>query len=191
MCQYNTNALSNTSRPQVKISGSYYRYAGGATVATTVNSRIGGVFVLEPAEILSVNCTRAGVNIFARLIEFDSYASIKTVKILGTSIINGDNTLYTVPAGKTALVLGTNYQATDKGVFYCNTATGTNLISYAVPNGGSKGTGNQCSPSTFTSTNTLVNLATNPCMNTGDSILINSDTGGAASWMLWATVIEI
>lgn len=187
---YNDNASSRTVFFQVKISGTYYRLSSQLVLTTGLNSRINTAYILEAGDIVSLNSTGVGVNAWGKMIEFDARAPVSTKKIL--SLSNGDNTLYTVPNGKTALVLCDDLQSSSTNN-YSNMTSSTsnpNITCYSIPNGGTKGTSNQISPSTFINTNTRVNFACNPTMNSGDFYVMNT-TNGTATQFAWMNVIEI
>lgn len=194
VCYYNSTAGTLTSDLAIKVSGNYYKIINTTSITTLANAIGRCAIILEPGESLSASINGTGVNAFAKIIEFDNNVSIFTKKLLGTAVASGDNTLYTVPAGKSALLLDQNLSVSlsQNNAFFCCTATGTTFLSYAVPNGGSKGTGNQTNPSTFTSTNTLVNFNSNPTLNSGDFMVFNSSSVSPhASFILYTNVVEI
>lgn len=176
---------------KLKVSGTYY---------TVNNSTLGGgtalnwlPLILEAGEIISVVVTSgSGTNLWLQVLEFGNTASIKTSKTL--TLANGNNTIYTVPAGKTAYIL--DNQATtgmlNGAVHYFNNSGGTRTVAtYVVPSGGIPGSGNQYNTTQSVSNgvgNTAVGRAIS--MKAGDFIVVNIDAG-TATQTAWITLVEI
>jgi hypothetical protein len=123
---------------EAKSGGTYYKLTapiafGG--VGVTAGSAI--TYVLEPTESISIKCDAASnVNITVAAIQFDNTSPMKTVKLLGPA--TGLNTLYTVPAGKTALVLppqGASWAGQGNVIYGTGAVAGGLITICVVPSG--------------------------------------------------------
>lgn len=197
---YNNSAGSITWFPEIKVAGSYYRLANNSTTGTggtTFTVILGNGFILEAGEILAINCaTTAGGVIHFPIIEFDASASLKTAKVLGGSLINGDNTIYTCPAGKSALPLGTLVGHTNGGsnpatVFFVADGTNRNVKFNMVASGGSPTGANQVSATATVTANQRGSAGfLQSTLGAGDFVNMNLDVA-AASQIVWFNVLEI
>lgn len=191
---FNTAGTATTTRSQVKISGSYYRLSSSqsVTAGTSNTSMIATFYVLEAGEILSLNTSQAGLNVWVRAIEFDNTSPLKSVKISSTS--SGNNIIYTVPAGKSAFIQNTipTVSLSSPGVIMASNESAGSVvwIAYLVPSGGSQGSTNQCTASITTATTILANASIPGVINAGDSVVINVSSGAGASELFWVTVSE-
>ncbi len=172
---------------QFKSGGTYFQWTAAAAVgATPANSaNIGvGVFLLAAGEILSLHADAIGMSAWFDVIEFDS-ATTNITRGFITSLANGDNTLYTVPAGKTARVMpkigvGTAANLLFGGVLIFNVSGGTITYTiYAIPSGGSKGVTNEIAVLTTVANLTLNTAFFSGGLGTGDFILVNASAGTA------------
>jgi hypothetical protein len=189
---YNPSVGSITFFAQIKVSGVYYRICSNFTLTTGTGGN--GQFnfspmVLAAGEILAINtATTSGLNIWADVIEYDALDTrIVTGRVLG--LANGDNTIYTVAAGKTAIrasiVGGGNALCVANG-----SGASRNYTYYQVPSGGSKGTTNQMSPATAINDLAAATTLQPGTMDTGDFIVVNTNSG-VAGQNAWVTVYEI
>ena len=138
------------------------------------------MIILEAGEQYGYTLTGANPNCFTQVIEFDNTAPLRTYKNL--ALTSGDNTLYTVPAGKTAYPIKGRMgfsAAFNVGAVQLITNNGT---MYHVPNGGSKGSNNQMSISTATTSQHWGS------MNAGDFIVVNV---GSTAGFGWINVVEV
>lgn len=197
---YNASAGTIAWFTEIKVSGTYYRL-GPTTSSTTLlgsaTSNNAGI-ILEAGEIIAVNlATTAGLNVQFPVIEFDASASLKSVKVLGPA--TGDNTLYTCPAGKSAVVLsqvgaipldaivGTGLSGS---IYFCCDAGGTrNVKIFSVASGGASATTNQLSGATGFGASTRGTLGFNGALGAGDFLVVNVDVGNAAQ-ITWANILE-
>lgn len=107
---YNGTVGTPTYRFFAKISGTYYAInATSSSGATGFSGGGGSGFILEPGESLAVwgDTTSNAYPIRASLIEYSSSVPFKSVRSLAPSG-TATTTLYTVPAGVTAVVLPQN-----------------------------------------------------------------------------------
>jgi hypothetical protein len=189
---YNASDGNIVFHPQIKVSGTYYRVNTDQTVATLATGTTGGVgtigMVLNAGESLSVNSTtNNGLNIQFQVIEFDDTSNLYSARIL--SLSNGSNTLLTVTAGKTAMILGPSITAATNGLNIYNDSGGAlNYNIYNVPSGGSEGS--EYKLYNNTSVNQLSAKALTPSLNAGDFIVVNT-SAGTATQTVWFNYFEI
>ena len=181
--------------PEIKSGGSYYRIA--AAIAAGANSAAGSAaagIILEPGETLSVHTDGTGLNLSASAIQFDSTSPLRTVKLTGMS--TGDNTLYTVPTGKTALVLAANPFITNAAsvVPVVADSGGARIVNIcAVPFGGSTA----CASNAATeiagqsvTASTRANVAAGGLTMAAGDFLVVDIAAGAATQLAWVNVLE-
>src|SRR5581483_1413648 len=103
---YVNGGTSGNVLAKIRVSGTLYAVTapqsnggGGATNAFAIG------IVLEPGEdlVASTQYTPGTADVYASVVEFDSTSPVKTKKVV--SVVNGGNTLYTVPAGKSAILM--------------------------------------------------------------------------------------
>ncbi len=189
---YNTGS-SNTVFIQLKSGGNYYRLQNSVTMATDVTvANFTLMPTLEPGESYAFNCTTTGLNTRFQIIQYDANVPIYSPKLL--TLASGDNTLYTVPTGKKA-ILARGVQSVS-GQFnqgrYVNDSGGTRLINcFIVDSGGATGTSNKC-----LNNNTSVNAAAAATIwggsvdiDAGDFLVINTNAN-TATQIAWANVTE-
>lgn len=191
----NTAGTTTTWFPELKVSGTYYRI--GTAFSTSTGSSQGSVnaaIILEPGESFSFNNSQAGMNLWCNVFEYPSSIAMYSSKILNLS--NGANTLYTVPGGKTATMLGSTISnfgvIGNQGALKCwnaSTATAQYPINI-VPNGGSVATGNLMIPAANTTNNNLFVGQFALSMATGDFLVITTNQGGGTQ-TAWLNVMEV
>jgi hypothetical protein len=123
---------------ELKSGGTYYKIAaplafGGVGVTNGAALTI----VLEPTESISIKCDAASnVNISVAAVQFDNTATLKTVKLLGPA--TGLNTLYTVPALKTALLMapaGPSWAGVGNVLYGTAAVAGGLVVGCVIPSG--------------------------------------------------------
>jgi hypothetical protein len=178
-----------------KISGTYYTTTFSAislTAGTVLNDTNDGGFIMEAGESISFNSNQTAINMYVQLIEFDSAASLKTVKTIGAT--NGDQTIYTCPSGKMAAIMSGNGQIwgmTNRGLFISNNSGGSITSNiYIVPNGNSKGANNLFQGSIATSNGLCSRINCAAILSPGDFIVWNCNTTNANA-LCAATILEI
>jgi hypothetical protein len=186
-----TGISSTSCYPEIKVSGSYYKLQNGQTIITNSFAQ-SWVFnyIAEAGETIAVNSSVSGANIWLKGIEFDDTSGCKTAKL--TSVVNGDNTLYTVPAGKTALILNSNPATLTSGTLIIwNNSGGTRTYNlFAVPNGGSSDTSNKVRNALSVNAAIFNESPFVAALNTGDFIVVNSDASTATQFV-YITVCEV
>lgn len=197
----NSSANLSNFYTTVKIGGTYYQStAATASVVNNTGISKSSHYILEAGETIAVNI--AGTpgqpcNVWGGVWEFDNTSNLRSSKI--TTFIAGDNTVYTVPAGKTATLLPNTFTPCSgaSGTLSYGNLSGTpgvtqrTILFNLVPSGGTPGSTNQIIPSTTVanpsaSTPTCVGLT----MASGDFVSINSDSN-AAGQFAFVTVVEI
>ena len=190
---YNTGSTSTIS-PQIKIAGSYYILGTSASLnsGTPAQKAPTSLYVAEAGESLAIASSAQPINVWAGVVEFDNSSALMSSKIM--TFINGDNTVYTVSAGKTALLPGFIADQTGTSMLgYINTSGGTRAIKWnIVPSGGSPGTTNLSGTASVTNNTISSGMAVlSPLtMNSGDFISINSDANTSGQ-LAWVTTVEM
>ena len=133
--------------------------------------------------------TNNGLNQWTKILEFDANSQVKSVFLEAPA--SGNNTLYTVPTGKKAIIGATGagfasaivYFSNESGAaktFYCN----------LVPSGGAVATTNQITGN-ITANDEAINTSgnTNAVMAAGDFINVNLSAAATAS-LAWVNIFE-
>lgn len=193
---FNPTAGSINVFGEVKISGTYYRIHNTVTAVGIGAEALPAFilpYVLEPGESISINSSALGLNISLKLVEFPSTISYYTPKL--TTLAASTNTLYTVPAGKSASLQATNGSGLEtlrQGNCVISNSTGGSITFSAniVPTGGAVATTNQISATAQTLLNLRANLFNcNQTMTAGDFINVTSNSATAGSFA-YVTVYE-
>lgn len=169
-----------------------YMYVEGSTNTRIVNgvnaAAVGAVsnitfgtpgHILEPGERVSIFSSTTA-NYYAGLMEIPSTSKFKTIATT-TFASSTSNLLYTVPIGKTAIVVGTNSSLSYVAVL--NATEATRVVSLYVGNEASSTT-MRLAPSNQSSILTN-NYLIEKTLTEGESIYIgtNSATAGQAAWV--------
>lgn len=190
---YNPSAWSITYFSQIKVSWVYYRLSANTTLTTWTGGAASGPtnwILLNAWESISTNtATTNWLNINYTIFEFSNNAPIYRYSNLALS--NWDNTIYTVPAWKTANFFLQSVWDTTSGVAIANnTWWALNYILYSVPNWWAAWSTNQLYPATSISDKTSSWLTIASCLNAWDFIVVNASAWTA--WQVaWMTVFEI
>lgn len=183
---YNTSGGTITYYLEAKISGTYYRVGGNSGVGNNTFGTVsvsGGNVLLEAGQIVAINASSAGGTLVRITgMEFDAGIPWKTTFF--TSFAAGDNTIYTCPAGKRALMTGT---------FLIGNASGASrTYSYNhVLSGGSVAFANQQGVAVSIGDGASSNLAAtaNQMFSAGDFMSINSSSATATQYC-WINYYE-
>lgn len=176
--------------PEVKISGTYFRLANNITTANASESNASNIgYIAEAGEIVAVNTAtnNAGAVAF-QIVEFDNTNAVFAAKT--TSLSAGDNTVYTVTAGKTATIFGVQLQVGSVGALIYQNSSGAprTIIWKFTPSGGSA---TQIAASASVGNNAKNSAGTfTGGASAGDSIVLNTDAATATQWA-WVNVMEI
>ena len=186
---FNTANPGTAAFAEAKISGVYLPLQSSVTVAgkSAVTSSIG--YVLEPGETLAVNTATGGrINFFASIIEFDATSSLRTVTL--RTFVAGNNTAYTVPAMKTAVILSNGLLSGGGTATYVNTSGSTRSEHLnVVPAIGTPAIGNQISADTNVTNNNALVISIADTMSTGSMLSISVDAATATQFF-WISILE-
>jgi hypothetical protein len=178
----------------IKIGGNYFQSTASTNTGNNASGSRSSHYILEAGETIAINADHQPCNVWGGVFEFDNTSNLKSGKI--TTFIAGDNTVYTVPNGKTAIVLPNTFTPCNgaAGTFsYGNLSGGTRTVTFnLVNNGGTPGTTNQIAASgSVLSPNTTFNpTSVGLTMAAGDFFSINSDANTAGQFG-FVTVVEI
>jgi len=188
---YNTSGSSITWYTQIKIGGTYYRTNTNRSTSAGASSSSGmfsAAILLDPEEILSFNTNGSG-NMWIFGVEFDSDDDRLCCAKKYSSWSSGDNTILTVPDGKTACTVSGFNGTHMPGLFIYNTSGSTlTWIHYIVPNGGSPGSTNQIAPSATVTTSNIGVLSYPPNVIGPQSSLVlnvNQTSGLYYQYVYW------
>lgn len=190
---WNPTVSTATLRTNWKIGGVYYPLifttSLGASAAFNSFGPVG--IVMEAGESISVNSNLALVNFWFNIVEFDNKSGLKTAKL--TTLISGNNVIYTCPTGKTSTILsdmGTLGSFTSSSLFFTNNSGSTITYSgWAIPNGSSAITNNLFGTSTLT-TGTVLTFPFRCDFAPGDNITFASNVATSAA-LIALTVSEV
>ena len=188
---YNTSVGNISYYHAIKVSGTYYPISPSVTLATltqALNTHETGI-VLNAGESISViSSTTNGLNVRMMAYEFDATeARFLCARIL--ALANGNNTLLTVPAAKSAVFPNWLAAAQAPGSIQLMNSSGISL-NYsvnAVPSGGSVGSSNQLYPTTAIGNGAQLAFVAAPTLAAGDFLNINTSAGtaGQVAWCLY------
>lgn len=179
-------------------SGSFTQFITTAAVSVSTHTATAATatsIILEPGEQLSVvTATTAGLNITVAATVFDATSPLKTIKLLGLAA--GDNTLYTVPTGKTAYVLPAQVMPLASAASVFNTVfdkTDTAIWCAVVAGGLTTCAANSANEIVSSGSQTItVRAATgvpSVTLSSGGFIVVNAATGGTGE-LAWINVLE-
>jgi len=192
---FNNSGSSVNVYPAVQIAGTVYQLAAASAAGNNAQKVIQTTtaYIAEAGESLVINfSTNTTGNLILPVVLISNTSTLKTKKLTSFSV--GNNALYTVPSGSSAVFVGIGDLIVPgpNGQFaYFNASGGSvTLIIYQVPSGATAGTTNQILPSTSVGNNAAQN-STSPamCLNSGDSIVVNVSAATAGQFA-WATVLE-
>lgn len=182
-------AVATTATASFDSGGTYKILTSAASVGANATSVINyGNFIYAAGEVVGIRtATNNGLNVFGSVFLFDSTASIRTAKL--TALTDGNNTVYTVPAGKTAFtfyILGANFAA--PGMF-AGVNTTTTVAWNVVLSGGAVGTANRIATGSITGGNAS-SINDPMTLNAGDFVNIAPTTGASVD-VAYISVMEI
>jgi|GEM_PF-7049859 len=193
----NSTGGAINSFPEIKIGSTYYQLGNSLSeVSGGIGHNYGmtsGNFsqsiVLNAGEKFSVNCDAPGLSVWVNIIEFDAASPLGRADI--QTWVNGANTLFTVPVGKTVSFGATTLQANSNNpgtiitsYVYRNTSGSSRTISTVniVPSGGSPAANNQFVGSNVIFNGQGFNKYFHGNMRPGDFINVNSDSNAAGQY---------
>jgi hypothetical protein len=177
---------------QARIAGILHKIrASVALGATFANTLILNFFIFEAGESIVINvATTNGLNVFPTLIIFDAANNPK--RNLLSALNLGNNTVYTCPPNKTAIILGNTLSDFGRANYINATGVNRTINWYLVPNGGLPGLTNQISTvgGSVIPNGSIVSIGIGASLNAGDFVVINTDSG-AAGQLAFINVIEL
>lgn len=188
---YNWSAGTIGFYLQIKVSASYYKVWADQSLSTLTagTTWLVSPMCIEAWESFSINTsTTSWLNIWVPIIEFDATSALYTPRIL--ALANWDNTLYTVPAWKSACISNIN-AVNNILIWICNDSWSTRSYTiYNVPSWWSPWATNIVVPATNASDNTAATYAVGSYLATWDFIVVNSNSGTA--WQVaWVNIFEV
>lgn len=184
---FNGNGSTAAVFEEIKISGTYFRLTPNGSFGTGTSGTANAGIILEPGDSISLNTSVANINAWAWVVQYASTVPVYCPRL--TAFVNGDATLYTVPAGKTAASLASGSLIPNLNMSYANGSGGARTISEnAVNSGGSPGGTNQIVSSASVNDKTVRILAA-VTLSAGDFLSINSDANTAGQFA-WVCVVE-
>jgi hypothetical protein len=192
-----TNPTGNASNvacdAEAKISGVYRHFdfvAINSIPGTFGSTSALAPFLLHAGETFSVNTNNAGLSVWPYIVEFDASTPIADARLLSFSA--GNNTVFTVPAGKTISFGGMPSSSTGpmRGkVWYFNLSGATRTVQInVVPSGGSPAVGNAIFNGGINS-DAMAQPLMYGGLAPGDFINVNVDASTASqiAWVIYTT----
>lgn len=181
-CQlFNPGAAAVKLNGQLKAGGVYYRTGADVTDNPNGAGLVQTAFpVMEAGESFSVHANGA-VTAFWQVCEFDAATPLKSGRaVLGV----GNNTLYTVPAGKTANLVQSNsggyLSAVSAGGDATNSAT---LAAHVLKSGESVTAANRIVAGNVPANSFTSLTMYAPPVAAGGSVVVVADASGAFAWV--------
>lgn len=192
---YNSTGSSITAIYKVKISATYYVMAANTTCTNGTDGTLTlSAYILNAGESVSINTSAQDLDVTINGILYDATVPMYSVHV--TSLSTGDNTIYTVPSGKTAYIVDSVPSTTSPNPFVCGTirmrneAGGSRTITgYVVASGQSSGSGYQVREGVSISDSGFLTLTSCSNMNAGDFVVVNTSSG-TGTQRVWLNVIE-
>jgi hypothetical protein len=186
---------SSTLVAMIKIGSTYYPATASTSVLAQSTGSRSATYILEAGETIAVNMTQQPFNVVASIMEFDNTSNLKSAKVTTPTLASGDNTIYTVPIGKTALVLNNTLTMCSgtQGTLTAGNNSGGNITAHfnVVLSGGSASSSNQMSAPVTLSTGTANSQSlTSFSIGAGDFISVNL-SAGTSDQIAFVTVVEI
>ena len=200
----NISGANATVIPRVQVGSSFFALTGGGLINNNVNSQFQPCslgYIAEAGESFSIESTSTPgqpYNFSCLVFEFDSSSNTASSKIDPASVIAGNNTIFTCPAGFKAVLsfptipIGASGFGSvfidGMGCLSSNISGATRTYNiYIVPNGGSPSSSNQLVVNkTLNNLLSASILATSHVLSAGDSVVVNSDSS-AAGQLIWVT----
>lgn len=176
----------------IKSGGNYYQVTGSTIYTSGTQTNTVLDFFLHSGESLAISGALAsGLNVTAGIIEFDS--NVPLYRKGSLELVSGNNTLYTVPAGKSAQILDSNLGFTFVSVVhYGNYGGAASLYSInLVPSGGTVGENNKfIVPTNLNAQAARVLIPAGFGLNSGDYVNL-AITMGSSTQVGFVNVMEV
>lgn len=187
------NPTSVTGLSEAKISGTYHPFdffALGQAAGHYGEQRSLAPFLLRAGEIFAVNTDHSGLTAWPFIVEFDSVANITDTRLL--SLSSGNNTLFTMPGGKTVAFVGMpsglDLPGAGRVWYYNGTLADRTIQANLVPASGSPSLNNAIFNGAVPS-GQMVQAVLYGGLAPGDTININTDSSasGQIAWIVYTT----
>lgn len=194
---FNNGSQLATIGSYIKVAGTYYQIGSnsGINANQAVSLALPMLYIAEAGESVSVNIATgsATINIWVFLLEMDATISMFCPKLL--SLNAGDNTIYKVPAGRNAVLLGSSsgtfrpLSPNEGGAtFYSNQSGGARTISFnVVPAGSTPSALNQIAPATASGGGNIGIISPAVpgalALGPGDFLSMNVDANTPTQWV--------
>lgn len=152
--------------------------------------------VLNAGEIFIINSSALGMSVWVSVIEFDASSALSRWDI--QTWVNGNNVLYTHPAGKTVVFGNIGYSSTNSpvpsltGVVISNGSgsTRTYVGPYIVPSAGSPSTANQFGGSNAVFNGSIFTKYFPGGLAAGDTIVITTSDANNTGQIAWVNGMQ-
>jgi hypothetical protein len=191
---WNKTVGSINAYPTLTSGATTYRLTTNTSVSNAQSATMATPFViiLEAGESIGVNASAANLAAFFRVIEYANTVPIFTAKL--TTLVAGNNTVYTCPASTSAATLDTNLSTQAAGrAKYLNATGGTTPVVKwtSVTSGGSPSDDNQVSTQTTNPADaTVTDIIFPATLQSGDYISVTSGVS-TATQMAWVNIVEV
>ena len=167
---------------EVKSGGTYYRLTGTVTATSAgASTNMTGTVIINAGESFSINAaTNIGLNIWLRVIEFSTESNFKSANFFGLQ--SGNNTVYTVPAGKSAISINPSF-GVDAGILLSNVSGGTRVYNITI-------SGNDMTAAENTGNNAVRTNSYVFSMTAAQTVVVSSNSS-AGTQAAFLSVIEI
>lgn len=195
----NNTVTSTNVTYEIKVSSVYYPISIVYSAGSSSQEYDFPNIILEPGESFSINCSaNAQLNAWINIFEYDSTSAIYTSKVLTLS--NGDNTIYTVPSGKTSYILGLSGSLVFPSVYFLkssfniiNFSGSTNdYLAYCVSSGDVPSSSNSLITYAYPVSGSQIFNIPNffATLSQGDYFVVNTNSGSAGQ-TAYVNVMEI
>ncbi len=190
-----SSTVACTATPQLKMPDGLYKglTAGQSTSGTTAVFSIPCMVLNYPMSVAVNANSSALINIYPKIIEFDSATSPLSGFYMTAPQINNDTTIFTCPVGKNAAVvggLGLMQQGSQGNIISGVSASNINFKYNAVPSGSSPSNNNLCKfLFNQTSSTTLTLTRASFILRSGDFFNVNFGTLGITSAWIYASFL--
>lgn len=194
----NTSAGSITFTPLVNVGGTYYPGGAAVTLASAANTSVAFGFnhMLTAGDKLAITTTTTnGLNVSLAILEFEAAANPHIVLARLTTTMNTTPvTLYTCPAGKTAVLLPLTFSlGGGSGGFIrvvADSGSSRSYNCYLVPSGQTAGPTYRVGHKNSVAAGTGDAVSIAGALGAGDFLAVDT-SNAAAGQMAWAVLMEV
>lgn len=189
---YNPTGGSITAYLAAKIGGTYYRTIADANVVASTQYQPSTALlpILEAGDSMVLNASATGLNWWLFGYTMDDTSPVKSPRII--AVVNGDNTIYTAPAGYMATGWSPSTLTPSGNIQLCRAQASGGAITYtpySVPSGQAVGASTRLAVAASLADKGQTQTVS-PSITAGGALVINSTSANAAQ-ILWATIAEL